>query len=113
MLGQPMRNALGAKKLSLPGANVAEVLDAAARRGGDAMARALFAEPDQADGARGELNEDLRVLVVAGRAHVEGYTGVPDRVRRRIDLPRLVIVCGEAGPDMADVVYGPATARWF
>ncbi len=63
LLGQAMRSALGAKKLDLPGTNVAEVLDAAARRGGDAMARALFALPDQPSGARGELHRDLRVLV--------------------------------------------------
>ena len=63
MLGQAMRSALGAKKLDLPGANVAQVLDAAAQSGGDAMAKALFASPNQPDGARGELNRDLRVLV--------------------------------------------------
>jgi molybdopterin converting factor small subunit len=63
LLGQAMRSALGAKKLDLPGANVAQVLDAAAHSGGDVMAKALFASPDQPDGARGELNRDLRVLV--------------------------------------------------
>ena len=63
LLGQAMRSALRAKKLELPGANVAEVLDEAARRGGNAMRRSLFAVPEQPDGARGELNQDLRVLV--------------------------------------------------
>ena len=63
LLGQTMRSALGAKKLELPGADVAEVLSEAARRGGDTMRRALFAVPEQPDGARGELNRDLRVLV--------------------------------------------------
>ena len=47
LLGRAMRAALGAKKLCLPGANVAEVLEEAARRGGDAMGEALFAAPDQ------------------------------------------------------------------
>ena len=54
---------MGAKKLDLHGANVAELLEEAARRGGDAMAEALFALPSQPDGARGQLNRDLRVLV--------------------------------------------------
>jgi len=65
---------------------------------------------------------DLRVLVVAGRAHVEGATGLPDRVARRVGgLPRLTVVCGEAPPGAADVVFGPAPTpadparprRWF
>jgi len=63
VLGQAMRNALGAKKLELVGEDVAQILDEAARRGGDRMASALFADPDQQEGARGELNCDLRVLV--------------------------------------------------
>jgi molybdopterin converting factor small subunit len=63
LLGPAVRRALGAKKLDLPGADVAQVLEAAARSGGPAMAEALFASPDQPDGARGELNRDLRVLV--------------------------------------------------
>lgn len=63
LLGDTMRSALGAKRLCLPGANVAELLNEAARRGGQVMAKALFALPDQPDGARGELNRDLRVLV--------------------------------------------------
>ena len=63
LLGASMRAALGAKRLQLPGANVAELLDEAARRGGDAMARALYAVPRQPEGARGELNRDLHVLV--------------------------------------------------
>ena len=44
-------------------AMVAEVENEAAKRGGRAMATALFASPDQPDRARGELNCDLRVLV--------------------------------------------------
>ena len=63
LLGQAMRNAVGAKRLELPGGNVAEVLDEVARRGGHAMTAALFASPDQPDRARGELHRDLRVLV--------------------------------------------------
>ena len=63
LLGGAMRSALGAKKLELPGNNVAQLLDEAARRGGTPMARALFAAPEQPEGARGELNRDLRVLV--------------------------------------------------
>jgi molybdopterin converting factor small subunit len=63
LLGHAMRAALGAKKLDLAGEDVAAVLDEAARRGGEAMAKALFAKPGQVDGARGELNRDLRVLV--------------------------------------------------
>ncbi len=69
LLGQAMRTALGAKRLDLPGGNIAEVLDEAARRGGHAMAKALFASPglpdqaEQPERARGELHRDLRVLV--------------------------------------------------
>jgi len=50
----------------------------------------------------------LRMLVVAGRAHVEGGgTGIPDRVSRRLPLTRLTVVCGEADPGAADVVLAP------
>jgi molybdopterin converting factor small subunit len=63
LLGNTMRTALGAKKLELPGEDVAAVLEEAARRGGEPMAKALFATPGQRKGARGELNRDLRVLV--------------------------------------------------
>ena len=51
-----------------------------------------------ADSVHGALLRDprpgLRVLVVAGRAHIEGATGIPDRVSRRFPAPRLVVVCG-------------------
>ena len=69
LLGHAMRAALGAKKLNMPGEDVAAVLDEAVRRGGEPMARALFATPGQVSGARGELNRDLRVLV-NGRAMI-------------------------------------------
>lgn len=59
---------------------------------------------------------DLRVLVVAGRAHIESGTGIPDRVQRRVDLPRLVVVCdgsGEAEPGLGDVIFTTHRPQWF
>lgn len=51
---------------------------------------------------------DLRMLVVAGRAHIEGGgTGIPDRVTRRLPLARLTVVCGEARPGDGDVILAP------
>jgi uncharacterized iron-regulated protein len=50
----------------------------------------------------------LRMLVVAGRAHVEGSTGIPDRVTHRLPLARLTVLCdskGNASAKLADVVY--------
>lgn len=60
---------------------------------------------------------NLRVLVVAGAAHIETGTGVPDRVTRRAPLPRLVVVAdseGAAEAADADVVvrFAPAGA-WY
>lgn len=60
---------------------------------------------------------DLRVLVVAGVAHIETGAGVPDRVTRRAPLPRLVVVAdsgGEATDDAADVVVRfVAPGAWY
>lgn len=50
----------------------------------------------------------LKVLVVAGRAHISHGTGIPDRVERRIPLKRLTVLCdssGKAGQDFADVIF--------
>ncbi len=58
----------------------------------------------------------LRMLVVAGRAHMEGGgTGIPDRVSRRLPLPRLTVVCGEAEVGDADVNLAPARQKggWY
>lgn len=43
----------------------------------------------------------VRVLVVAGIAHVQTGTGVPDRVARRFPAPRLIVACG-GGVEAAD-----------
>lgn len=50
---------------------------------------------------------NLRVVVIAGRAHIETGTGIPDRVSRRLPLPRLVVVCGKAPDDYGDVILQP------
>lgn len=50
----------------------------------------------------------LRALVVAGRAHIETGTGIPDRAHRRMPARRLIVVCdssGKGGPELGDVVY--------
>ena len=55
-----------------------------------------------------DRRKGLKVLVVAGRAHISHSTGIPDRVKRRIALDRLTVLCdssGKAGPEVADVVY--------
>ncbi|MGE0711345.1 MAG: ChaN family lipoprotein [Planctomycetota bacterium] len=51
---------------------------------------------------------DLRALVVAGRAHIEGAVGIPDRVQRRLPLERLIVVGGDDDPKLGDVVLLPA-----
>ena len=58
---------------------------------------------------------DLRMLVVAGRAHIETGTGIPDRVSRGLPGARLVVVCGQVDDDWADVVLAPPPRRqgWF
>jgi len=55
----------------------------------------------------------LRILVVAGRAHIETGTGIPDRVRRRAPGRRLVIVCSGqgGGAELGDVVYASGKKR--
>lgn len=54
----------------------------------------------------------VRVLVVAGIAHVQTGTGIPDRVARRWSAPRLIVACG-AKVDAADgdVLYVTAPRR--
>ncbi|MDF1661726.1 MAG: ChaN family lipoprotein [Planctomycetota bacterium] len=55
-----------------------------------------------------DRREGLRVLVVAGRAHISHGTGIPDRVKRRTALTRLTVLCdssGKAEPGFADVLY--------
>lgn len=48
----------------------------------------------------------VRVLVVAGIAHVQTGTGVPDRVARRFPAPRLIVACGAGvGPADGDVLF--------
>jgi len=49
----------------------------------------------------------LRALVVAGRAHIEGRVGIPDRVTRRLPLERLVIVGAERDTSLGDAVLVP------
>jgi uncharacterized iron-regulated protein len=60
---------------------------------------------------------DLRMLVVAGRAHVADGTGIPDRVSRRLDLPRLTVLGdsqGTAPTHYADVILSPnPKRRWY
>jgi uncharacterized iron-regulated protein len=61
-----------------------------------------------------DRRDNLRVLVLAGRAHISHGTGVPDRVSRRITLPRLTVLCdssGKAGPEVADIVYDSSKKR--
>ncbi|HBP23722.1 MAG TPA: hypothetical protein DEA08_38830, partial [Planctomycetes bacterium] len=50
---------------------------------------------------------NLRALVVAGRAHIETGTGIPDRVTRRLPFERLIVVGGDDDPSLGDVVVGP------
>lgn len=49
----------------------------------------------------------LRALVVAGRAHIEGRVGIPDRVTRRLPLDSLVVVGAETNTSLGDVVLVP------
>lgn len=49
----------------------------------------------------------LRALVVAGRAHIEGSVGIPDRVTRRLPLSHLVIVGGDDDAQLGDAVLIP------
>jgi uncharacterized iron-regulated protein len=61
-----------------------------------------------------DRRKSLRILVVAGRAHISHYTGIPDRVKRRVDLPRLTILCdssNNATAESADVVYSSGKPR--
>lgn len=55
-----------------------------------------------------DRRKGLKVLVVAGRAHISHGTGIPDRVARRVALKRLTILCdssGKAEQGFADVLY--------
>jgi uncharacterized iron-regulated protein len=55
----------------------------------------------------GDSRPGLRALVVAGRAHIEGRVGIPDRVTRRLPLERLVVVGAETDTSLGDVVLVP------
>lgn len=57
LLGGPLRQALGGKQVQVPGASVREVLDALIARGGEAVARRVWAD------VPGDPDPDLRVLV--------------------------------------------------
>lgn len=55
-----------------------------------------------------DRRQGLKVLVVAGRAHISHGTGIPDRVKRRTPLKRLTVLCdssGKAKARFADVLY--------
>jgi len=59
-------------------------------------------------------NRDYRMVVLAGNGHVEYSWGIPDRVKRRIDLPSAVIV-NDGGEDvrreLADFILFPDHAE--
>lgn len=61
--------------------------------------------------------EGVRVLVVAGIAHVQQGTGIPDRVSRRWPAPRLIVACGDVEPGDGDVLFLPPPVeeerRWY
>lgn len=54
----------------------------------------------------------VRVLVVAGIAHIQTGTGIPDRVARRLPAPRLIVACGGGvEPSDGDVLFVSAPRR--
>jgi uncharacterized iron-regulated protein len=59
----------------------------------------------------------LRMLVVAGIAHIQTGTGIPDRVARQLPAPRLIVACGQVEPADGDVLLlpgpPPPRSRWF
>jgi uncharacterized iron-regulated protein len=67
------------------------------------------------DAALRDGRAGVRVLVVAGIAHVEQGTGIPDRVARRWPVPRLIVACGDVEAGDGDVLFLPAIEerRWY